>query len=80
MGAEKFEIDGRGRRESVDREKEKKIYICYYHELLLEGKSRDVGDDGEVSRKNNYKTIAVVGGKMRGSDLRPELESMRRWE
>ena len=51
MGAEKFEIDGRGRRESVDREKEKKIHICYYHELLLEGKSRDVGDDGEAEKK-----------------------------
>ena len=43
-----YQLLSTGRRESVDREKEKKIHICYYHELLLEGKSRDVGEDGEA--------------------------------
>ena len=43
-----YQLLSNGRRESVDREKEKKIHICYYHELLLEGKTRDVGEDEEV--------------------------------
>ena len=29
---------------------------------------------GRQSRKNNYKSIVVVGGNMRGSDIRQELE------
>ena len=35
---------------------------------------------GRQRRKNNYKTIVVVGGKMRGSDITPDQESMRRGE